>query len=1060
MTKFIENFNSRIELKNFDKWIEEELYSIYQNDENENKYRLITKFFEYKDNDQKIRRYILFFIKILWEKNRFYNEDINNALKSIIEQYVNYDSNLDNFLIIFKSLVKINKNDDKYYKNLFDKIIAKWFYNKSILNTFLDIFIEQKQNTYFLKSTILILKDQSLFIYGMKIWKYFKSLSEKDFRIYFLKLLQHFSDEKEKDYLRKHYKYSGIIDFEEKINNNYYEYEMENKRVIDDLLLKIEKINFTKKELDIVRNFIFSDLNYIIKKFNDIEKNYFDKNLFSILEKRTDNLLYDYLNQAEIEKIYIHNTEFVWNHLNVKNIDNCLSIYKDKEWYFFRVYLYIRKKKKYNLINIIKKNQIFYKNLIDIEKDTKKEQKKWEMEEKKRISERKKWILTMTDVESWYYPKLLQDYYELIDNKEDFDKFTNKEKNKLNNAVQKQAISCLNALYINNYDDDKIRNIVTFEENWEWSTSITWTVYYLQRILHISKYLKFDIVKYYKNFVLAYPLLFWDEVHEDFLWFMDWKITKSDIDYILKVYSEDLHEKAIWLRFYSPDWLYRFYNKFHKLFDEDQTNKLKSILLDFIKSDKIRYNKDEFIEQYSQLVDEKTFIKIYKEPNINYFKSIISNKVPVSEPKQLEFKKQLKINELLITKFEDKNALLRRIKQLKDWIVEFKSPNYLKNGEFDGKLHPVSLLEDELEFIRDNDRSFSYFLKRKSSIDIKDEMLEILELWLQIDQEIKNWLKSSDYKAYSTYLINLFYWYVWNLENKKRYWQTTMKLIKKYPDNDLNISLLWKYFWIKEKDYIWQKSDPIYKYKKRIVHLENQNKTYCDENIALKKDNSKLRNILWVTDPKCILFVEWLTDKTILETAYEKICWYNDKFVIRSAWWAIELCELMKDLSLNKQEFENVIIIWLVDFDREWYSRFNRLWKLFIEEEEEKKRKSFTWLFKQDKENKNYVMSLPIPKDKKSLASLKMWKKSMLTIENLFHSKVFDMFFSPNTDLSLKGDKDKWIDFHVVWNDKIWSTVDPWEKIQFSKFISTLDKEYFSEFESLFNKIKEIIDWK
>ena len=43
-------------------------------------------------------------------------------------------------------------------------------------------------------------------------------------------------------------------------------------------------------------------------------------------------------------------------------------------------------------------------------------------------------------------------------------------------------------------------------------------------------------------YVITYPILFWDKSTEDFLNFLNWKINEDDIDYILKIYSEDVYE--------------------------------------------------------------------------------------------------------------------------------------------------------------------------------------------------------------------------------------------------------------------------------------------------------------------------------------------------------------------------------------------------------------------------------------------------------------------------------------------------------------------------------------
>lgn len=1055
MAEFIEKFNNRIKNRNFEIWFEEKLYDFYILDEIQNKYWLIQKFFEYIKSDLDIKYYILVFIKFLWEKNNFDNNDVVNCLEYIIQNYFENAKWEFNFIIYsLETLVCIWKNDSKFFKEIFKKYLDKIWKNIRLLAVFLEVFSVLKINDYCFDVIVLILKNSEKSFYKFDVWEYFDKLDDKKFRKYILKLFKIFTPKNEKEYLTDLGRYVWLINFSNK-SSKYLEYELDNKKIIDEFLLKIKIILTSDNDLRIIKNFLFSDFDIISFRYQDIAKNYFDMNLFLILQEKDIDTLYQYLKQSNLSNVSFSNPEFIFNQLNSENIWKIIELYSQNVNFFFRIYLLIKEKNK-KLLSILKKNKNFYNNLILIEKQSLEEQKKWNLEEEKRWNEWKKWILYMTDIDNWYYPKLLQDYYNMINDGDEINRFSNIEKQKLKKNVKKQALWCLNSININDYIDERIKNIVTFEVKWEWSYSITPFVSYLYRILNISKNLKFDVSKYYKEFILVFPLVFWDESQNFFLDFLKLKnLTQEDVDYILKAYNEDLHENAHELRFFNPSWLCKFYKKFKSSFSAKQIDKLKNILLEFIKSDKIRY-KDDFIELYSELVYKEEFINIYHEPSINYFKSIISNEIPVSEEDKIEFSKQLKINELLITKFKDKNAVLWRIKQIREWVVKFNNPYVLKNWEFVWIVHAISSLENELEFILDDGRKFYHFVTIKNTVNIKDEMLGLLELWLGIDWEIKLWNRESDFKSYSNYLINIFYQYVKNLSRKKRYYNQTMKIIGKYEDNNLNISLLIKYFWLNINDNILFKHDEYcYKYKKKIIFLENQNKNYILENIRLKDDNYKLKYTLWLADPKCIIFVEWLTDKTIIETAYNKIYWDNNDFIIRSAWWARELSELMKGLCCDKTEFKSIITIGLFDFDSEWYLEFNRLWESFHIE----KKEWFTWLFKKNTNNKKYSMTLPIPWDKKDLASTYIGRKSMLSIENLFHSQVFETFFSANTDLSVKWEKDKWISFHLIWNDKIRSTEDQGQKIQFSKFISTLNRDDFIEFEPLFNLIKDIINW-
>lgn len=1062
MTKFIEEFDRRISVKDFDVWFEDKLYESYLFDEMQNKHWLIQKFFEYNKKEWDIKYYILVFIKFLWEKDRFFDEDVVELLKDYINQYLAKKVwDFDFFTMSLRTLYRINTKDICFFMKIFDLTIDSIWPNSYILSIFLRIFINSKLSDCFFKCAVLMLKSERRSFYEFEIWKYLIDLSEIEFKKYFIELLKLFTEAREKEQLIDLGRYVWLVNFVEK-KWKYLEYELENKKIIDNLLKRIRNISFSKLEIKTIEKFLFSEINFISNKYQDVEKSYFNKNLFSILNKKDVDLLYNCIKQSDLSSFSFSNPEFICNNLGKNNIWKCIGLYKDYPNYFFRIYQLIKYNKRKDLISILKENKKFYDSLIAIEKQSKKEQQKWQKEELNKKNERKKWILELTKIkdEKTFSPRLLQFYYNSMEHEDDFNVFTVTERKKLDKYTQKHAMICLNSAQIEGYNDEKIKNIVIYEETWEQSHSIGRYVHYLYRILNISEYLNFDISDFYKSFVLIYPLIFWDEAQNRLLAFYEWKIKKSDIDYILRAYSEDLHENAIWLKFYNPNWLCKFYEKFKKYFLPKQKEKIKNILLDFIESEKIRY-KDEFIETYAETVNKESFIKIYNEPTINYFKSILSNEIPIPEDKKIDLDKQLKINELLITKFHDKNAMLWRIEQIKKWVVKFKNPNTLQPWQFIGVVHAVSALEDELEFWHDNERSFCHVIEIKSPINIKEKMLELFELWLKLQQDIKRWDIDSDYKSYSSYLIRVFYWYVNNLESKKRYYYKVIKLLDKYPNNDLNISILNKYFWIDTNSH----TESLNKSKMSIYNQISKINILKDKESLLKK------NIAYLEDEeqkaksrinafKNIVIVEWETDKIILENAREKLYpWKYHNFIITYAKGCKILAPLLNDIAEWRQNWflkwnlTNINkIIWIFDFDNEWYLAYNSmLWDYFKENNHYTEELGLSKIY-----NNISAIIIPIPSDKHCFANKKLGNHSMVEIENLFGNEVFDKYISSRWINLNTWNKFKLHEFpgntalYQIWNDKN-------NKENFAKFTAELNAKDFQNFEPLFDQIKNII---
>ena len=1040
MTDFINEFQSNLDLNDFDRWFEDKLYKLYLKQEKQNKHRIISKYFEYWDREENKKYFLLSFLKFLWKKKKFYDEDLVNWLKKQIHDYLCINTWLFDCFIISLDILFLVYDDKKYFKNLFNDYRNKISWNARILMTFCDNFLKMKEINYFFECIILILKTESRIFYEFDIRQRFLSLNNSEFKKYFIKLINNFSKNENKEHLKHYGEYRWLV-------SKWY--SEQDKKIINSFIQRILKV-FNKKEKTKIKKFLFWDFNFMARNFLNIESNYFDNELFSILSKEDENILYNFLRQSDLRILSWHNAQFIGNNLNTENVQKCINLYKWDINNFFYVYLFLRSKRKTKILNIIKNSEIF-PSLSEIEKRQKENRKIREREENNRMIEWKKWLLALTRTDEWFYANFLQDYYNLINNKENYEKFSTSEKNKLDKAAKSQSLSCLKYSSIKNYEDEKINDILFFQEKWEWSYSISRYAHYLYRVLNISQFLNFDISCYYKNFIVLYPLLFSDEAMDDFLKFFDWNIVGEDIDYMLKLYSEDVCENAIWMRYYNYNWICKFYKKFSWLFSSSQKNKLKSILLDFIGSSKVK-SKDTVLDLYAKLTNKEEFKQIYKQPKINYFKSIISNEKPVSEEKKEEFRKQDKINKLLISNFHDINALLRRINQLKKWRIWFIN-NSLKDWEIIWQSHFVSAIENELEFWHEKE-NFAYIITNNYLInkqEIKWKMLELFELWLKIENDIKRNKEKKDYKAYSYYLINIFYKYVDNLKNKKRYYTNAMNLVWKYPESELNISTLNKHFWINWLSSI--ERNPCAKLQNKIndliyknVELSNENLKLRLNNKELKQEKTNLQNFIWIANPKCIIFVEWKTDKTILEKAYSILYWENNNFVIRIAWWARQVEELIKN---DNESFERITIIGIVDYDNEWFLSFENFkdsWQL-------KKNPLF---FVQNQEYKNYyLLSLPIPTIRPWLAWPNLWKKSMITIESLFSEKVFSNFFNQNDNRDIK-----WKDISFIWNQILYFTEDTKEKIKFANFVKTLNnKNDFSEFKPLFETIKDIIDW-
>jgi hypothetical protein len=193
-----------------------------------------------------------------------------------------------------------------------------------------------------------------------------------------------------------------------------------------------------------------------------------------------------------------------------------------------------------------------------------------------------------------------------------------------------------------------------------------------------------------------------------------------------------------------------------------------------------------------------------------------------------------------------------------------------------------------------------------------------------------------------------------------------------------------------------------------------------------------------------ILFTEGITDKIILETAWEKL--YQSKempFYIQDSFDALFLANLFKRGSEGSgifNTYEDKLFIALFDFDGEGYNQWNGLSK-FTEEIEEN---PWLCLTRKHHQKNAYAMLLPVHEDVKDNVIIKdneTYKNgSSLQIELLFYQVEQLNSFFRDKDAPGGG---KMIEFFG-------------KKREFAGKVKNLDKDDFKNFEPLFKKIEEL----
>lgn len=1034
MTSFIKSFERLLKIWDFGIKFEEILFPLYKENRQENNWWLKMKYYEMLRNNDSNLWDLLHFIKYIWDNDWFKDHDLEESFKNeIIKPSKLYKKNF-----YLSCLFSINYDNFQYYTDLYDEIINTAQFDIDTAEIFLAMFIKNNDFARFINCSIYIISNRRYSFDDDRIRKYLCQLNDKQFRKWLLEIFEYFTKNENKKNFEKYYDYKWIIDFDSRDEGEDYWFYKDKKAIIDNLLDKIKLVSFPKKEKKIILNFLFSEMNIYNEHYWKIESNYFYKNLFTIECAKDDlNLIYFLKTTNIINLTYSMNLFFICKFLNENNLEKCLLLYKKvdvKE--FYNVYLCLKEQWKKKIIWVIKKDKQLFSMISAIDKERNKSKKKWEKENRLREEKRKIALFSRLNPESWFDFKFLADYEYYLKDKSILNSLSSDEEDQLKEAAKQQCLKYLERLNIDSYSDKKIKDLIHYEKNWD-----SYTLSQIDRVLYviynISRKSNFDISKYYKLYVLNLPFFHWNALKKEIFPFIEDKLDKSDINFLLRLYKEDLHDRAIWLRFYNVDSFILLWNKLLEInVTKGQLKKMRLITIDFIESDEVLY-KWELIELLSKLSKrKKEFKKFYHEPRVNYFKSIVSDEEPVSEDEKKEYEKQLKFNEFLITRYNDLDALKRRINQIKDGVIKCEDSFENIDESWNVTLwRGFSRLEEELRFSRGSYLGLSYLVKGSKSEKIRDQMLEIFGIWLEISS--RDW-----YKLYAQYLVNIFSEYIRNIEESRPYNLKIINLINQYPDTNLYLLDIKKYCYTGDDGFI--NENP------RNIALEKNEKLVQYEN-----ELNVLRRLLEMKECKWVVFCEWWTDKTIIETARDKLNpWIKKDFYILPVWWARWIVESVKNMDIK------IYKIWILDFDNEWYYAFSNSGKSFHLLEGI----NYTWLIKWDWIEKEFLLTLPVPTGKKWLASEQLWTYSMITIESIFDENVFNWFFSATTDLSCRGDDSKWIKVFIsplieqLYKPKYPN--DSSEKVNFSRYVSKLDKQSFENFKPLFEQINCILEWK
>lgn len=218
--------------------------------------------------------------------------------------------------------------------------------------------------------------------------------------------------------------------------------------------------------------------------------------------------------------------------------------------------------------------------------------------------------------------------------------------------------------------------------------------------------------------------------------------------------------------------------------------------------------------------------------------------------------------------------------------------------------------------------------------------------------------------------------------------------------------------------------------------LANKMKEHIELLEKTKKELDKLKENIENTQNKYILLVEGVTDKKLIEKAWNMLhkgCALP--FFIHICYSTSQIRTLLSQESLETL-YPNKVFIAMFDFDAA-YSDWNGLKKWDIKENDEKK-----GLLKKSKKGEKYAFVLPIPDSRTDIASKEFSNTSMLEIELLFNDQVIAQYGKATTK-------------KITGGSEVWNITNNTKK-NIGENLNNLRKEDFEEFRKIFDLIKKI----
>lgn len=295
-----------------------------------------------------------------------------------------------------------------------------------------------------------------------------------------------------------------------KLKNFYYQSFVSDREHSKIIMIRLRQISGLEEEhRKKIKKFIIREIWFIIKKYWDFRKEYFfiiDLYKWIVDIANDENFLFEIIDDLNVESsVFYLFSGFIEEVLLVSQVEDLLQRFLKTHFHILvKIFSHFEKNNSTDLIKKFLENPEFQEWMEQRQRQIQENNELFVQETKKRYEkQRNKFIKVLESIdEKWFHPWIFQGFIKMQKGIEDIFP-ENIEREKVIQKVKLQFLNALPTIKITQYDSDVFARVF-YEKREDASYRYAREIDILKYIFCLAKIFQYDILEYYKIFVLHF----------------------------------------------------------------------------------------------------------------------------------------------------------------------------------------------------------------------------------------------------------------------------------------------------------------------------------------------------------------------------------------------------------------------------------------------------------------------------------------------------------------------------------------------------------------------------